>query len=1073
MPIADSNSPLFPIGKDLTIPTDAKPVASTASVQIYIKLAEPVVFLQDFENLNHSDKPPGILRGSLILRILKPTKVKNLTLNFKGYARTEWIEGIPPKKQEFAEINDIINHTWPFYQSSEHHHSHHAHSSTASSSPAASNATSNNSGSNTRTGTPGNEDSPVYKGTGAALYRPLPRSTSERALRTGATQSSTPTNFSPLKNNTVLRSKSKDNLDDFARKRVLSRASSHSTLTNNSFNSSSNSNNGHTLNKTLSPMSFLRRATSSNSAHAFGVNDTPSASHRNGASTPTHPAPTGSFISDILSGNFASPGDSTTHNHAGNSSHQVNSNNQSQQATADFDPVGENGTFQPGDYIYPFEQLIPQSYPETVKAEFGFVEYYLFVSLERHGPFKSNLTGRTPVNIIRTQSDNSVEESEPIIISRDWENALFYDIVIGSKDIVLDAFLPINFRLSPMEKLTLHRIRIYVTETMEYFCKNQKVHRIEPTKKFLLAEHKGPRVPGLPKDANYNKAKNMGNLLLDESSGDLVNKEFQYQLFVPSKFNNHQKIHPDTTYDNIKANHWIKICLRLSRVVGDKRKHYEISIDSPMRVLHKLCSHANTLLPSYESHLIFNKQNFTDSSSQKNRESTNDNELGLYHDSNIFFPKEVLMSPLLSPDVQALDVNTESIYNAPYRVIRHDEFDDSRHKSGNDPSANVFNSPTLKSNIYQPDSIQRELASPQAVPLSPMLSSLSLTDFHQSNPPDFESLEDQLSAATTRSNSPMILPKDPPTYKEATHNDPSGVVASASIPKIKLSHSQESLPINNKNLRIKGLTPFSDTASIDTLSNDGDIAAGFQFSSSPNLTHSLLRSHSPSMISLHTGENVKNTPRLDVSHDNMPSTIRDDRHFFNDISQILGDEAEENENHLKLSRTHESSNGEASARSSFDMSAINFRKDSVTAEPLLSNRNNSQISGIGNFAMPSKESLPLLGSPTDSSVDITALYDRNSAAWHPLQLEGEIPLSPIVSNESHSNMLFKANQRPNDDATNTSHDEMLTRDVNPTDDSSGGLSDTDHRRTSHIGEHEKPITNAAETHKNINAVDSI
>lgn len=180
-----------------------------------------------------------------------------------------------------------------------------------------------------------------------------------------------------------------------------------------------------------------------------------------------------------------------------------------------------------------------------------------------------------------------------------------------------------------------------------------------------------------------------------------------------------------------------------------------------------------------------------------------------------------------------------------------------------------------------------------------------------------------------------------------------------------------------------------------------------------------------------------------------------------------------NENHLKLSRTHESSNGEASARSSFDMSAINFRKDSVTAEPLLSNRNNSQISGIGNFAMPSKESLPLLGSPTDSSVDITALYDRNSAAWHPLQLEGEIPLSPIVSNESHSNMLFKANQRPNDDATNTSHDDMLTRDVNPTDDSSGGLSDTDHRRTSHIGEHEKPITNAAETHKNINAVDSI
>lgn len=47
----------------------------------------------------------------------------------------------------------------------------------------------------------------------------------------------------------------------------------------------------------------------------------------------------------------------------------------------------------------------------------------------------------------------------------------------------------------------------------------------------------------------------------------------------------------------------IKICLRISRIDPnnpEKRKHYEISIDSPLHVLNNLCSHGNTLLPAYD-----------------------------------------------------------------------------------------------------------------------------------------------------------------------------------------------------------------------------------------------------------------------------------------------------------------------------------------------------------------------------------------------------------------------------------------------------------------------------------------
>lgn len=1068
------NSPLFPVGKDVTIPNDAKPVANTSSVQIYIKLAEPVVFLQGFEDLAHSDKPPGILRGSLIMRVLKPTKVKNLTLNFKGYARTEWIEGIPPKKQEFAEINDIVNHTWPFYQAEHHHHSHsHSGSNGGTRTPGASSIASGSDSSSIRLDSPDLGESAIFKGTGASIYKPLPRNNQGNGDTKANRHSHTPqgsvsngANFSPLKNNPILRSKCKDNLEDF-RKRGLPRASSHSTLSNNSFAPERNP-----PSKGISPISFLRRATSSTSAHAFGLSDSNVNIQRNGGSTtPTHHGTTGSLISDILSGNFAGSNDSS-HTSTGTPPHSANHSASNTSNNIPISQIVDNGTFQPGDYIYPFEQLIPQSYPESIKAEFGFVEYYLFVTLERYGPFKSNLTGRMPVNIIRTQSDNSVEESEPIIISRDWENALFYDIVIGSKDIVLDAFLPINFRLSPMEKLTLHRIRIYITETMEYYCKKQKVHRIEPTKKFLLAEHKGPKIPGLPKDANYNKAKNMGNLLLDESSGDLVNKEFQYQLFVPSKFNNHQKIHPDTTYENIKANHWIKICLRLSRIVGDKRKHYEISIDSPIHVLHKLCSHANTLLPSYDSHLLMNHQNILNPHAMSN-DHINEHDINRYHNSNIFFPKEIVMSPIMSPDVQALDVNVESIYNGtPYRVTRHEDESEQKNKSSTiGINKDVFNSPTLKSNIYQPDTIQRELASPQAIPLSPIVSAISLSDMSalgEAPPPDFDSIEDQLSAATTRENSPLMLPRDPPSYDEVMQTDGIGIISNTKIPKIQLSKSQDSLP-PNKGSRLKGMTPFTDNLSFNSLDNDGDIASGFNFNSSPNSTRPMLKSNTPSVISLNTNDHnrVALTPRHDNMQDYFPSTIRGDNHFFNDISQILGDGSEDTEHaHLSISRTHGSSNGE-SARSSFDNSAIFFDKDGENAQPLLATGNDSQITGLGDHGLQSRESFSHeLEQPTDSSVDITALYDRNSSAWHPLQLDDSRPMSPTTSNGPHSNLHLQSQNNSEERIGSIDLSISQLKENMMTDDSSGGNSIIEHRSGSHI-DNEKPFLNEGNRSKNM------
>lgn len=72
---------------------DQKPVATAAGVSVSLNLAEPVLFLQGFEQNDTSSGNTAMLRGTLHLRVLKSSKIKAVTLKFKGRAVTKWPEG--------------------------------------------------------------------------------------------------------------------------------------------------------------------------------------------------------------------------------------------------------------------------------------------------------------------------------------------------------------------------------------------------------------------------------------------------------------------------------------------------------------------------------------------------------------------------------------------------------------------------------------------------------------------------------------------------------------------------------------------------------------------------------------------------------------------------------------------------------------------------------------------------------------------------------------------------------------------------------------------------------------------
>ncbi|KAE8348365.1 arrestin domain protein [Aspergillus coremiiformis] len=288
--------------------------------------------------------------------------------------------------------------------------------------------------------------------------------------------------------------------------------------------------------------------------------------------------------------------------------------------------------FPVGDYLYSFEFPIDGSLPETIKTDLGFVRYDLEAIVERSGAFRPNLLGHLEVPVIRTPAEGSLEQVEPIAISRNWEDQLHYDIVISGKSFPLGSQVPIAFKLTPLAKVECHRIKVYVTENIQHWTADKSVHRFQPAKKVLLFEKRADSAststyPGSSMrvtagggvDWDHRAAAARGDEIVDRNRTNLLGNltsdsvvgptEMEFNVQLPSchemkNRDESQRLHFDTTYENIQINHWIKIVLRLSKVDErdpSKRRHFEISIDSPFHLLSCKATQANIYLPAYTS----------------------------------------------------------------------------------------------------------------------------------------------------------------------------------------------------------------------------------------------------------------------------------------------------------------------------------------------------------------------------------------------------------------------------------------------------------------------------------------
>ena len=242
--------------------------------------------------------------------------------------------------------------------------------------------------------------------------------------------------------------------------------------------------------------------------------------------------------------------------------------------------------FQAGDYSYNFELPLDSCLPETLAVELGSVKYELEGLIERPGAFRTNLVGKKEVMLVRVPSESNLEQTEPIAISRTWEDQLHYDIVISGKAFPLGGSIPIAFKLTPLAKVRCHRIKIFITENVEYSCKNRKVHRIDPVKKVQLFEKRAEypatsafagssvRVTsggGLTRAAvsNEDLINGTDNLLgdLQADPDNIGPTEMEFNVQLPGcNAKDRDRIHFDTTYGNIQVHHWIKVRHLLLRI---------------------------------------------------------------------------------------------------------------------------------------------------------------------------------------------------------------------------------------------------------------------------------------------------------------------------------------------------------------------------------------------------------------------------------------------------------------------------------------------------------------------------
>ncbi|WWC65955.1 uncharacterized protein I303_108577 [Kwoniella dejecticola CBS 10117] len=291
--------------------------------------------------------------------------------------------------------------------------------------------------------------------------------------------------------------------------------------------------------------------------------------------------------------------------------------------------------FRKGTYNYPISFPIPVTAPPTIHAEFGSVVYRLKASVIRVGALTPNLTEDMEITMIAQPQEDDMEETENVIVERQWEEQMRYQITLGGKAFPIAGTIPISIRLMPLLKCKIHRLTVALEEKTDYFAQERKVARHETPKRFVLLfikqpdykERIEPLLPIISDDPNAAEQSPIAEMArqaaINNPNPDVFdldrdpNDSMYAQLMEPTgPWHLEKELHvPDCTskvkfttkheQTNITVGHWLKVTIRVER--GDdealdakgRRKQFDIIIETPIKILDCRVNPQWNSLPTY------------------------------------------------------------------------------------------------------------------------------------------------------------------------------------------------------------------------------------------------------------------------------------------------------------------------------------------------------------------------------------------------------------------------------------------------------------------------------------------
>ncbi|KAJ9110481.1 hypothetical protein QFC19_001607 [Naganishia cerealis] len=106
------------------------PRAIVQHTPLAIRLTEPITYLRGSATGEDArgrplqarpDEPPAVIRGLLTLKLMKPSRIRRIEVKLEGKARTEWPEGIGPRRTETSEEHIFISETLTFFTAAQSH----------------------------------------------------------------------------------------------------------------------------------------------------------------------------------------------------------------------------------------------------------------------------------------------------------------------------------------------------------------------------------------------------------------------------------------------------------------------------------------------------------------------------------------------------------------------------------------------------------------------------------------------------------------------------------------------------------------------------------------------------------------------------------------------------------------------------------------------------------------------------------------------------------------------------------------------------------------------------------------